>query len=947
MWQENEAAIRRISRRDGVGRTVATIANYQDGISQSTDAADQDVISRTSYDLAGRAIEQQNPDGQRTQVGYTLTDQPQMITENAGGSVLPNNVQTSATYDRLGRRLTLTDAASHTRRWGYSSVGRALTFRDGLERQTTWTYDVAGRMLTRIDGRGAGMALTYTYNLRDQQTSLTSPGLSTAITMGYDALGRRTSMGDASGSTAWQYDRADRITSTTQPTVSTVTYGYDAGDNRTRLTYPTGGPALTATFELDNAPAALVENGTQVASYGIADTGDVEYVFLSTPTLVRQYTADRLDRVTQHTLAPLSAGLLAKHGTDRSTAPRTASTTRLLASRVILSKAGRHQRLDESLQSLEPPIVVPPAGSYRQYLPLITGEGYQSWTNTYDGLNRLLNARFSVAGRREGASYDLASNRTSHILDTTPSGPWTYDAADQRSGWTYDAVGNVLNDGTRTATFDALNRLTSVTRAGVTTTYTYNGDGLLVAKTVGGITTRFQWDTTKANAQLLGTTTNGASTWYVWSPVGGGGEQILYARSSAGRRWYGTDLTGSVRQTYDDAGTLLTNRSWTPFGIEVGGSGQAGIGYAGEWQDSTGLVYLRARWYDPQQGRFLSRDPWDGAVTSPQTLNPYAYAHNQPSRFSDPSGRCIGPLLLVCVGAVIGGGINLAYQAFFDDRPGIDWGEVGGAALVGGLYGVPYLGTLMAAADFGSALGRYLRDPNPQTSITLSLTMIGFLCNVRGSGSAGGSLMSSGGAAVRRQTIRSLSLSLARQPALANVAVMAGTHGLSNVYNASSGGEENLNSKAGTYRNSDGSYQTGFDQANSSKPVKLGYDEHLDRTPPLGISINEGWIQNGLASYESSAKPPVGLSNWQGELLDALNNTNKINFVIDDIDIFNPSLQSRYQSGGIYIRTHWEMDQVISRGYTSKLSLWRDGKMLESQETADWVSQWMVIRNLK
>ncbi|MBA3470772.1 MAG: RHS repeat-associated core domain-containing protein [Herpetosiphonaceae bacterium] len=778
VWQENEAAIRSISRRDGLGRTVATIANYQDGISQATEAVDQDVISRTTYDLASRAIEQQNPDGQRTHVGYTLIDQPQMITENAGGSVLPNNVQTSATYDRLGRRLTLTDAASHTRTWTYSSVGNALMFRDGLERQTIWTYDVAGRMLTRIDGRGVGMALTYTYNLRDQQISLSSPGLSTAITMGYDALGRRTSMGDASGSTAWQYDRADRITSTTQPTVGTVTYRYDAGDTRTRLTYPTGGPALTASFDLDTAPSTLVENGTLVANYGMGGTRQVSDVVLPVPTLVQHATYDWLDRRTQRTIGP-------------PTGPP-ASNTRLLASRVILSKAGRHQRLDESLQSLEPPIIVPPAGSYRQYLPLITGEGYQSWTNTYDGLNRLLNARFSVAGRREGASYDLASNRTSHILDTTTIGSWTYDAADQRTTWTYDAVGNVLNDGTRSSTFDALNRLTSVTRAGVTTTYTYNGDGLLVAKTVGGITTRFQWDTTKTNAQLLGTTTNGTSTWYVWSPIGGGGEQILYERGASGRRWYGTDLTGSVRQTYDDAGTLLTNRSWTPFGIELGGTGQSGIGYAGEWQDSTGLVYLRARWYDPQQGRFLSRDPWDGTVTSPQTLNPYAYAHNQPSRFRDPSGRCIEPIsLVVCsmaVGAVLGAGTNIVAQ-LFDQRPGIDWGEVSVSAATGAILGIPVVGVSVAIVSAVVGLHLFLKNPSAETGLFVLINTLGAYCGLRGlAGASGGGpglapALVGGGTSTTAQSVS--------RAVIADTLVTSGVNGFNAglIYNATSGDE--------------------------------------------------------------------------------------------------------------------------------------------------------------
>ena len=64
--------------------------------------------------------------------------------------------------------------------------------------------------------------------------------------------------------------------------------------------------------------------------------------------------------------------------------------------------------------------------------------------------------------------------------------------------------------------------------------------------------------------------------------------------------------------------------------------------YTGEQNDiDTGLIYLRARWYDPATGRFTSRDPFRGIAGLPQSQHPYAYAHNNPINLTDPSGEFI------------------------------------------------------------------------------------------------------------------------------------------------------------------------------------------------------------------------------------------------------------------------------------------------------------------
>jgi hypothetical protein len=148
---------------------------------------------------------------------------------------------------------------------------------------------------------------------------------------------------------------------------------------------------------------------------------------------------------------------------------------------------------------------------------------------------------------------------------------------------------------------------------------------------------------------------------------------------------------------------------------------------------------------------------------------------------------------------------------------------------------------------------------------------------------------------------------------------------------------------AGHYLEPDGTYRVGFNPQNASKQVKLGYSKYLDNTPPDGVSINSrlGWLEEGLASVESSNNPKYPKEPWKGQFLDAIRNTHTINFLVDGIDIF--IRPDRYKD---YTRTHWEMDQIIQLGYTDKLQLWRNGQELMGQERAAWIDKWKEIRGL-
>ncbi len=100
------------------------------------------------------------------------------------------------------------------------------------------------------------------------------------------------------------------------------------------------------------------------------------------------------------------------------------------------------------------------------------------------------------------------------------------------------------------------------------------------------------------------------------------------------------DALGSVRQVTDPSSGILGSRNYEPYGSILSASGEdpTTYGYAGEWTDPSGMQYLRARYYDPSVGRFVSRDRWGGDPTLPMSNNAWLYGYSNPIKYSDPTG---------------------------------------------------------------------------------------------------------------------------------------------------------------------------------------------------------------------------------------------------------------------------------------------------------------------
>jgi RHS repeat-associated protein len=205
------------------------------------------------------------------------------------------------------------------------------------------------------------------------------------------------------------------------------------------------------------------------------------------------------------------------------------------------------------------------------------------------------------------------------------------------ASYTFDHLGQTTAktdaSGTTQYNWDARGRMTSAGLPnGQSISYGYDALGRRASRTANGQTTNFLYD---GSDVVLDRTTDGSIVDYL---NGSGIDEKLRQRASNGGanpQYFLTDHLGSTTALTDATGGVVERQSYEPFGNSPG-SGLTRYGYTGRELDSqTGLMYYRARWYDPQQSRFLSEDPIGFAGGD---ANFYAYVGNDPVNAIDPSG---------------------------------------------------------------------------------------------------------------------------------------------------------------------------------------------------------------------------------------------------------------------------------------------------------------------
>jgi len=282
----------------------------------------------------------------------------------------------------------------------------------------------------------------------------------------------------------------------------------------------------------------------------------------------------------------------------------------------------------------------------------------QTITYEYDAIERLLEADYVGSTRNYKYTYDLAGNRLSEQVNNGAITSYTYNNANQLTGdgtntYTYDNNGNLTNDGANSYTWDRANRMLSQG----SNSYAYNGDGQRISQTVSATVTKYLLDIQPGLAVVLQETTGSDVESFVYDNRG-----MVHSQQKANSswRWMAEDGLGSIRSVMDASGSVVSSSNYAPYGspFDVVGGGESPFGYTGEYTDGTGDVFLRARYYNPSMGTFNSRDPFEGYVDLPMSINGYGYVHGNPVNLTDPSGMfaqiLVGALGGLAFGTIMG-----------------------------------------------------------------------------------------------------------------------------------------------------------------------------------------------------------------------------------------------------------------------------------------------------
>ena len=597
---------------DGSWRLINQFA-YDSNGRLITERDNMNHVAAHAYDSLDREIQTTLPDG--TATAYAWDDRTLTVTD-------ANNNQKKQTFDLLDRIITVLEkpdsSTSYTTSYRYDTDSRLIQITNPRGAKTTNTYDNLGR-LTRVDypqdGTNPLGAEVYTYdnvgNLKTRKIGSRNPK-----TMEYE------------------FFAGYRLKKVTEPDGRMVGYTYDANDNMLTQSCP---GVLYSYSNYDSRNRA--HNFTaQLDGYSF-DFGYDYDVFgrmtsMNYPNRVDavSYTYDELDRLQSIPGFVTSCGydldskltdMLFGNGMNNHYEYRTNDDK--LAKIQVGPSSGLMLNLSYSYDNV---------GNIKQ----INNDYY-----SYDGLNRLTWAGDQVtpkAGNGTVWSYDATGNRVNHknysggVLQEDVN--YTYDLANRlwtvgSKAYTNDEAGARVSksDGTNSWAYqyDGESRLVkALNNSTVVTENTYDGSGMRVKKNEDGKTVYFVYN---GNDPIIEySATDSKYIYYIYA-----GKQTVAEESGGVVKFYHKDHLGSTRVVTDSSGNKVAEYTYEPFGkVITGADGEQS--FTGKKQDSTGLFYFGARFYDPELGKWITQDP------AKDGTNWFAYCKNNPINVIDPDGLC-------------------------------------------------------------------------------------------------------------------------------------------------------------------------------------------------------------------------------------------------------------------------------------------------------------------
>jgi RHS repeat-associated protein len=602
---------------------------------------------RVVYDAAGRKTADIDPDGRRTEYAYDANGRLEVVRLAAGTS---EQTTTSYAYDEAGNKIRQTDAEGRVTRWEYDSMGReiARVLPQGQRESKSW--NAAGELDSSTDFNG--QITRYHYDVTGRLASIDYPH-DADVSFTYNAAGERTAVLDGRGNSTMSYDAHGRVLQSLDAEGGQIEYQYDAAGNLLARISPSQSLvyAYDARNRLDTVTRTIDGEAPSVTRYTYDEDGN-------RTTMIGGSTQTEYGYDSRHRL--------------RSLIKRTAASALLLAMNYSVDATGLRTHIEES----------DPAGIVRTV-------DYQ-----YDSLKRLtdetIDHREDLNDRSSHWVYDRVGNRLQQVVSIGGLAPnstdYSYDGNDRLA--TSTSNGEVTS-----YTYDANGNTTSKTQAGDLTTYTYNDANRLIQASTASGTTRYVYNADGLRTRQTHTPTGGteSTTWYVQDSAypyaqvieeyqsQASGPKTLSATytfaddlvsqtryDSAGTpttSYIQADGFGSTRWLTDAAGTITDSIDYDAFGVEIRRSGTAEIEhlYRGERFDPNLAMYdLRARLYEPANGRFLTQDSFAGFGIDPRSLHKYGYTHGDPVNNTDPSGNATlaGELTGISGGLIVGLGVR-------------------------------------------------------------------------------------------------------------------------------------------------------------------------------------------------------------------------------------------------------------------------------------------------
>ena len=680
-YAPNMADVLSISQKTGTNSadTLATYTyNSQHRPLTSTDAAGR--TTTYTYNGRGQLLTEVNAKGETNTYSYNTNFQLVSI----DGPLAGTNDLVKFTWDAKGRLASITDAAALSIALEYDNLDRLTkrTYSDGQYEQ--WTYDKLDQKSYRTR---SGHTFNYKYNELAQLIEIADDQNRKTV-IDWCRCGSPTTIIDALGKmTQLNYDIQGRLTGKTYADGSSSQIVYENLTGRIAKTIDEDGREQNFTYSVDNKITGISYSGTGAGTPSVNLSWDPIY-----PRVTQMIDGIGTTAFNYHpvTASQNGAGLLAS--IDGPWANDTINfqydelgrlTSRAIngsAEKYVLDALSRFQQITNPLgafnytfygasgrlntmtlpngQTLQ--MNFSGSSSLQQLKEIIhkgpAAQAISRFGYAYDDelhITSLTNQLDNTSALVDSAQYDSSGQLTSYTQSKSGGGQnvyqFGYDVSDNR-------VTETINGTNTTATVNALNQISSVQPIiAAIAQYEWDGAGRLAAVTQGTKRSEFSYDGFGRRVKIVEKESNAvvSERRFIW--VGfqiaeeRDGANALVKRffsqgftSAAGTFFYTRDQLGSIREVVDSLGTIRARYSYDPFGrrTKISGDIDADFGFSGHFYHVTSkLVLTYARAYDPNLGRWISRDP-SGESSG---INLYAYVHNNPLRFTDALGLDISP----------------------------------------------------------------------------------------------------------------------------------------------------------------------------------------------------------------------------------------------------------------------------------------------------------------